>query len=233
MESDSGEASTSPSPGRDESPAVSGSAPAPAPGPASGGSGGVRSRLRRIRGWISSHGPQTLVGATVVAVLAAVAAAVVSGLFESGGGGDDPARPPSAAGEGAGPSGGAAEECRGERCRMLKPAQAGCDDDAQVLRQRDQPVVLQLKYSPYCEAAWAKITSAEVGDQVVITSEGGKPARDVVATGNDNHTTMVPAEGRFRLRACAEPDDSDGSPRWQKFCVEATAADVKRTALSP
>ncbi|MDT0544335.1 MULTISPECIES: DUF2690 domain-containing protein [Streptomyces] len=165
-------------------------------------------------------------GATVVAVVAAMAAAVVSGLFESDSGGDDQARPSSAAG----PTGGKAEECRGERCRMLKPAEAGCDDDAQVLRQKDQPVVLQLKYSPDCAAAWAKITSGEVGDQVVITPEGGKPARDVIATGNDNHTSMVPAEGNFRLQACAEPDDSDGSPKWQKFCVEATAADVKRTA---
>ncbi|MFI1964358.1 DUF2690 domain-containing protein [Streptomyces pathocidini] len=178
----------------------------------------ARGRWRRVRD--AAKDPQKLVGATVVAVVATVAGGFVTGLFGAGGGSGDggraDSRPP------------AVRHCNGAACHGLDVGKLGCDADAQVLQDVRRPVRLQIKYSPSCRAAWAKLMEADPGDAVVITPEGGKGARAVIAYGHDNHTALVGAEGRFVLTACAEPDESGGPPDWRHFCVEATARDGKR-----
>ncbi|MGP3949730.1 DUF2690 domain-containing protein [Streptomyces sp. 7N604] len=200
-------------------------APAPSPGPSSPGRG------QRLRAWVRGHGPQTLAGGLIVAVAAAAAGAFVTGLFDSGG--DEPAgKPPVNAGPSRPGADGPLRDCIGGACQGQDPSEFGCNADAQVLAERTEPVRLQLKYSPTCRAAWGRILEAGIGDQVVISPAVGKAAKAVISSGHDNYTKMVAAEGQFRLTACAEADESSGSPAWTRFCVDAGPEKVSQAPVS-
>ncbi|MGP3999496.1 DUF2690 domain-containing protein [Streptomyces sp. 8N706] len=163
-----------------------------------------------------------------MAAVTAAVSALVAGLFNAEGGGTGGARGESVTGGPAGPGGdGASPECLGGGCQGRDGDEFGCGPDAQVLAERAEPIRLQLKYSPTCQAAWAKILDGEKGDRVTVSSAGGKSVEAVIAYGHDNYTKMVSAEGQFALTACAESDDADGAPRWKRFCVDATVKDVK------
>ncbi|QKW06719.1 DUF2690 domain-containing protein [Streptomyces sp. NA04227] len=169
--------------------------------------------------------PTAFIGAALLVIIGAVATAFFTGVFEDGGGAggeEDKGRavsPSDAAGSTSG-------ECRGASCQGKSANDYGCAGDAKVLAHAEKGVYLELKYSPECAAAWGKITQGRVGDVVRIDRGVGKSAQAVITSGYDNHTTMIPAEGDFALEACAEPNDTDGTADWDRFCVKATAADV-------
>ncbi|MDT3397142.1 DUF2690 domain-containing protein [Streptomyces sp. B1866] len=147
--------------------------------------------------------------------------AVVGGLIPVfvGGGGDD-AQSASAADPGS-------RECRGASCEGKSPEGYGCGGDGKVIREKAEPVRLQIKYSAACKAAWAKITEADVGDMVTVSRGAGKTRRGVIHNDHDQFTPMVAAEGEFALKACAQANDAKGEPAWEQFCITASADDIR------
>jgi Protein of unknown function (DUF2690) len=185
--------------------------------------GGRASLPRRVARWFRTHGPQTLAGAALIAVLGAVTPVVVQQLWPSGSG--SPAAPAATA---TGPL-----SCRGAHCWRIDPEKAGCDAGETTLARRTNAlgVTLWLRYSARCAAAWSRITGATVGDGTRIEEavDTGVSAVATITSNFDVYTPMVPATGSFRLRACAVPDDSTGTTHWARFCVEATPADLPGT----
>ena len=182
--------------------------------------GNLRTWWRRAGRWVSRHGPQTLVGAVVVAVVSAALPVVLERIL--GGGDEEKPLPPSSDGKATA----VAQPCVQEGCYLLDPKEQGCDDKVRTLAQRDEPILLEIRYSPTCEAAWGRIRHGRVGDTVRISTEDGKTAVDGVEYDDDAFTRMVPAGGSFTLTACATADDGDGEPRWPRFCVTATERDL-------
>ncbi|HEX5568607.1 MAG TPA: DUF2690 domain-containing protein [Streptomyces sp.] len=185
-----------------------------------------RSRWQRLTDWTSRHGPQTLAGGLLIAVLAALAPVVAEKLLDDD---PEPGKTPGRAVDGASATDGKPapkESCSGETCAHLDPKDPGCDARVVTLAQLTEPVTLQIRYSTVCAAAWGRIRQAQVGDKVWITTADDRRAADAVGVGHDAYTRMVPAAGEFRLTACAEADASDGEPRWSRACVTATEKDV-------
>lgn len=122
-----------------------------------------------------------------------------------------------------------AQPCSRETCYLLNPKEQGCDDNVRTLAQRVESILLEIRYSSTCEAAWGRIRYGHPGDTVRISTEDGKSAVKGVETNHDTVTRMVPAGGSFTLTACATADDGDGEPRWSRFCVTATERDLDPT----
>jgi len=183
---------------------------------------------QRLTDWTSRHGPQTLAGGLLIAVLAALVPVVTEKLLD-----DDPEpgkTPDRASGRASATDDKPApeESCSGETCTHLDPKDPGCDARVVTLAQLTEPVTLQIRYSTVCAAAWGRIRLAQVGDKVWITTADDRRAADAVGVGHDAYTRMVPAAGEFRLTACVEADASAGEPRWPRACVTATEKDVPR-----
>ncbi len=167
---------------------------------------------RKAARWCRSHGPETLVGALLIAALGAGIPVLAQQLWPS----DSPSAAPTAE----------PTTCSGAGCSGIDPKDRGCDATARTIAERLSGARLEIRYSPVCKAAWARITRAAVGDSVRISAGGGPATAADVQTNFDAYTRMVPAAGEFSLLACADPDDSDGTPAWKPFCVRATPGDL-------
>ena len=64
-----------------------------------------------------------------------------------------------------------------------------------------------LRYSPRCEAAWAKMSNTSPEDRVIITPKRGDSEEYRQQTGHDAHTRMVPVTRPEDARACAKIQD--------------------------
>lgn len=95
-------------------------------------------------------------------------------------------------------------QCQGIGCLGKDPQQSGCDSDARTLTTaNDGQVVLYVRYSSRCGAAWAKITNGSPGDTAVISTGSGERATALIHWGYDNYSPMVPAAGPdVTLRVC-------------------------------
>ncbi|GAA2139063.1 hypothetical protein GCM10009760_20860 [Kitasatospora kazusensis] len=101
----------------------------------------------------------------------------------------------------------AASRCTKAACDGRDPSSAGCAADA-VTRASfsGASVRVELRYSPSCQAAWARATAAPPGQTLMVEDSGGARSRMTVHQ-TPAHTQMVDAT--TKARACLGPADSD------------------------
>ncbi|MFG2866664.1 DUF2690 domain-containing protein [Streptomyces sp. NPDC048338] len=129
-------------------------------------------------------------------VLVAGAAAAYAGV---GTGGEEPAARPTV--KIAGPATG----CEGTGCEGKDPKKMNCGADAVTVRTGSIPkdLVMELRYSKACQAAWGRITFAEVGATVVVNNSDGAAAADVVHYDRDVYTPLIAAPESGSTWVCA------------------------------
>ncbi|MFH8383159.1 DUF2690 domain-containing protein [Kitasatospora sp. NPDC018058] len=84
--------------------------------------------------------------------------------------------------------------CQAVGCAHKNPQETGCGRDARTLRtQVIGKVVVYLRYSQKCQAAWAAITEGEPKDYAVITDSNGDSETALIHWGYDNYSPMLNA----------------------------------------
>ncbi|MEU9075341.1 DUF2690 domain-containing protein [Kitasatospora sp. NPDC048538] len=84
--------------------------------------------------------------------------------------------------------------CQAVGCAHKDPKTTGCGKDARTL-QTDVigKVVVYLRYSQTCQAAWAAITEGEPNDYATITDSTGDSETALIHWGYDNYSSMLNA----------------------------------------
>ncbi|MEE1787886.1 DUF2690 domain-containing protein [Streptomyces sp. SP17BM10] len=84
--------------------------------------------------------------------------------------------------------------CQAMGCAHKDPKATGCGKDARTL-QTDVigKVVIYLRYSQRCQAAWAAITEGQPNDFATITSSTGESEQALIHWGYDNYSAMLSA----------------------------------------
>lgn len=84
--------------------------------------------------------------------------------------------------------------CQGVGCAHKDPKTTGCGKDARTLQtQVIGKVVVYLRYSQTCRAAWAAITEGEPKDYATITDGTGDSETALIHWGYDNYSPMLSA----------------------------------------
>ncbi|WP_195911011.1 helix-turn-helix domain-containing protein [Streptomyces kaniharaensis] len=87
-----------------------------------------------------------------------------------------------------------ASPCRAVGCAHKNPQKTGCGKDARTLQtQVIGKVVIYLRYSQTCQAAWAAITEGEPKDYAIITDSTGDSETALIHYGYDNFSMMLNA----------------------------------------
>ncbi|GAA2708082.1 MULTISPECIES: DUF2690 domain-containing protein [Streptomyces] len=152
--------------------------------------------------WLGRHGPQTLVGALIIAVVGSVAGALATSLTGGDGGdGDTRAR---AAEVSAAPASAAAPSCFNATCTGVDPKDAGCGDGAVTIADDWVSTMhLEIRYSSRCQVVWGKLTGAQVGDTMEIATSPTQRQRAVVVSGHTKYTPMLPVGRQFSTQVSA------------------------------
>ncbi|MFJ2861418.1 DUF2690 domain-containing protein [Kitasatospora sp. NPDC087314] len=84
--------------------------------------------------------------------------------------------------------------CQAVGCAHKDPKATGCGKDARTL-QTDVigKVVVYLRYSQTCQAAWAAITEGQPKDYATITDGSGESETALIHWGYDNYSSMLDA----------------------------------------
>ncbi|MFE4517918.1 DUF2690 domain-containing protein [Kitasatospora sp. NPDC056783] len=91
-------------------------------------------------------------------------------------------------------SGASGPDCQGVGCAHKDPKTTGCGQDARTLQtQVIGKVVVYLRYSQACRAAWAAITEGEPKDYATITDSTGDSETALIHWGYDNYSPMLDA----------------------------------------
>ncbi|MEU8619646.1 DUF2690 domain-containing protein [Streptomyces sp. NPDC048623] len=117
-------------------------------------------------------------------------------------GDDEPSAPkPTQAVKVAGPATG----CTLAACEGRDPKKMNCGADAVTVRTGSIPkdLVIELRYSRACKAAWGRISYAEVGATVVVNNSDGAAQADVVHYDRDVYTPLIAAPDNGAVFACA------------------------------
>ncbi|MET8860399.1 DUF2690 domain-containing protein [Streptomyces sp. NPDC004579] len=101
-------------------------------------------------------------------------------------------------------------ECGGASCAGKDPETMGCGGRfaTTVTSVTVGGALVEVRYSETCGAAWARVTSAGVGDRVEVSAGAGGSASAsakqtaVVGTDVDTYTPMVAVKGAGDVRAC-------------------------------
>lgn len=110
-------------------------------------------------------------------------------------------------------------ECRGESCFGIDAKYAICRNDATTYyRGSAHGVLVELRFSPTCQAAWAKMSGTSQGDVVRVTNNAGRSRHYTQQWGHDAHTTMVEAVNPDDAKACAR------TPRGEVCATEPVAS---------
>ncbi|MFI1865701.1 DUF2690 domain-containing protein [Streptomyces jumonjinensis] len=151
------------------------------------------------RGWIRRHGPETLIGAMIVAVVAALVPVALTALIQEESSSTSGKPPPAKS------SAAATPDCKGETCHGLDPEKAGCTQGTITLRDDWAGLMrLEIRYNPACETVWAKLTGAGPGDTVSISTSPGKQHTTEVDWGKTKYTPMLHAPRKnFSAQATA------------------------------
>ncbi|MEV7021554.1 DUF2690 domain-containing protein [Kitasatospora sp. NPDC093558] len=94
--------------------------------------------------------------------------------------------------------------CQAMGCAHKDPKSTGCGKDARTL-QTDVigKVVIYLRYSQRCQAAWAAITEGQPQDYATITSSAGDSEQALIHWGYDNYSSMLSAaDPAVTFRVC-------------------------------
>ncbi|MFF1906098.1 DUF2690 domain-containing protein [Kitasatospora sp. NPDC058218] len=88
----------------------------------------------------------------------------------------------------------ATPSCQAMGCSHKDPKATGCGADARTLLTGNiGKVVIYLRYSQRCQAAWAAITEGAPNDYATITSSSGETETALIHWGYDNYSAMVNA----------------------------------------
>ncbi|MFF4474469.1 DUF2690 domain-containing protein [Streptomyces sp. NPDC001599] len=209
-------------------PAPPEAAPAePTPAEPSPGSPPSRSGARPPLG----RGRLPAVLASVCAVAAGCVVVTALLLLPHRQGDRDTHGPPSAAPSAPGP------RCRGAACEGQDPIHMYCGSgpDTLTTERTATGARVELRYSPKCQAGWARMWGTRVGDRLEVTA-GGPTRRaeiaDEVDTESYVYTVMTAARPGTVVRACFRPASADG----ERECVDARvrgAADTTPRSPSP
>ncbi|KOV13965.1 hypothetical protein ADK60_28885 [Streptomyces sp. XY431] len=103
--------------------------------------------------------------------------------------------------------------CQALGCAHKDPKAAGCGGDARTLLTTNiGKVVIYLRYSQKCQAAWAAITEGQPGDQATITTSGGESETALIHWGYDNYSQMVNAgDPSAVLQVCGKQAQPEGA----------------------
>ncbi|MFB8236472.1 DUF2690 domain-containing protein [Kitasatospora purpeofusca] len=103
--------------------------------------------------------------------------------------------------------------CQALGCAHKDPKAAGCGGDARTLLTTNiGKVVIYLRYSQKCQAAWAAITEGQPGDQATITTTGGESETALIHWGYDNYSQMVNAgDPSAVLQVCGKQAQPEGA----------------------
>ncbi|MFF3356802.1 DUF2690 domain-containing protein [Streptomyces sp. NPDC002917] len=95
--------------------------------------------------------------------------------------------------------------CHSGSCTSVEPKGTVCSLDAITAYTGHKfGVTIELRYSPRCDAAWAKMNNASPEDRVIIIPKRGDSEEYRQQTGHDAHTRMVPVTRPEDTRACAD-----------------------------
>lgn len=101
--------------------------------------------------------------------------------------------------------------CRAAGCDRLDPQTAGCGGDAVTLvTQYVKTSIIYLRYSPSCQAAWAKITDSAPGDTVSVVTSAGETETGVIHYGLDAYSPMVDVPTAASVKVCGTRPDASG-----------------------
>lgn len=118
-------------------------------------------------------------------------------------------------------------ECRGVSCFGIDPKYAICREDAGTYYTgHAHGVRVELRFSPTCQAAWAKMTGTSQGDVVRVTNNAGRSRHYTQQWGHDAHSTMVEALNPDDAKACAR------TPRGE-VCATVPASPGTSTGAAP
>jgi hypothetical protein len=96
------------------------------------------------------------------------------------------------------PAAQAAATCNGATCNGKDPIAAGCNNDATTRYSLATSVgTLEARYSPACDASWARITNSSPGTWFYVQTCYDRYAQtyNVPAADNNAYTNMVPGGG--------------------------------------
>ncbi|MHC0432166.1 helix-turn-helix domain-containing protein [Streptomyces sp. O3] len=111
-------------------------------------------------------------------------------------------------------SGHAGPGCVEFECREKDPQRLNCHIGVWTAAAVEKAgAYLELRYSPACRAAWARITEADVGDIARVESKKGTTQERAISYDGDTYSPMVEAPYPAAARACAELTSG------QEFCT--------------
>ncbi len=152
------------------------------------------------RSWLGRHGPQTLVGALIVAVVGSGVGGLVTSLTSSDGD-DAKTHPPAAS---AAPASAALPACFNATCTGVDPKDSGCGDGAVTIADDWVSTMhVEIRYSSRCQVVWGKLTGAQVGDTMEIATSPSQRQRATVITGHTKYTPMLPVGRQFSTQVSA------------------------------
>ncbi|MFH9721874.1 DUF2690 domain-containing protein [Streptomyces sp. NPDC017254] len=100
---------------------------------------------------------------------------------------------------------GPATGCTLTACEGRDPKKMNCGADAVTVRTGSIPkdLVIELRYSQACRAAWGRISFAQVGATVVVNNSDGAAQADVVHYDRDVYTPLIAAPDDGSVWVCA------------------------------
>lgn len=107
---------------------------------------------------------------------------------------------------------GPATGCTLTACEGKDPKKMNCGADAVTVRTGSIPkdLVIELRYSRACKAAWGRITFAEIGATVVVNNSDGAAQADVVHYDRDVYTPLIAAPDDGSVFVCAALPKKNG-----------------------
>ncbi|MFF3603095.1 DUF2690 domain-containing protein [Streptomyces sp. NPDC002463] len=154
----------------------------------------------RAGSWTAVFRRRRVLWASVVLAVLLVAGAVSYSALS--GSGEPPAAPrPQPVVTVAGPATG----CTLTHCEGRDPKKMNCGADAVTVRTGSIPkdLVIELRYSRACRAAWGRISFAQVGATVVVNNSDGAAQADVVHFDRDVYTPLIAAPDDGSVWVCA------------------------------
>lgn len=95
-------------------------------------------------------------------------------------------------------------KCWRRSCYGVDPKYATCRKDATTYYTGNgHGILVEMRFSPSCQAAWAKMTGTTQGDVVRITNNAGDTRHYTQQWGHDAHSPMVEALNPDTAKACA------------------------------
>jgi hypothetical protein len=114
------------------------------------------------------------------------------------------------------PTSASAATCYASSCTFKDPQATGCAADAFTAKSAVRSGrTVELRYSPTCRAAWARLRNGQIGDYFRVWSSGDPSFQGRISEGTSGYTKMVNDAGKFAW-ACTEyigpaPDTCTGT----------------------